>query len=191
MRIVSGRWRGRTIRPPADPRVRPTADRVREAWMSILQRDLPGARVVDLFAGSGALGLEALSRGAEHADFVELGARSLAALRANIAALGAGDAAAVHRGDALRFAQRLPPLAYDIALADPPYRLGLAPRLAAHWLAVPFAATLVVEHDAHEPLPGAPDERRYGDTVLAIYRKAQESGGRGQEAGRPAPISDT
>src|SRR5206468_3038473 len=65
VRIVAGRWRGRTIKPPADQRVRPTADRVREAWMSIVMPDLPGARVLDLFAGSGALGLEALSRGAE------------------------------------------------------------------------------------------------------------------------------
>src|ERR687883_1874952 len=98
MRIVSGRWRGRRIKAPADARVRPTADRVREAWMSILQHDLPGARVLDLFAGSGALGLEALSRGAASADFVELSGPSLRALRENAAALGAGEAAGIHRG---------------------------------------------------------------------------------------------
>lgn len=149
--------------------------------MSILQAEIPGARVLDLFAGSGALGLEALSRGAVHADFVELGARSLAALRANIAALDAGGAAGVHRGDAVRFAERLPARAYDIAFADPPYRMGLAARVAEQWLAVPFAATFVVEHDAREPLPGASDERRYGDTVLSIYR--EESGSRDQGSG--------
>ena len=83
MRIVGGRWRGHRLRPPADARVRPTADRVREAWMSILQLDLPSATVLDLFAGSGALGLEALSRGASRAEFVEIGSKSIAALREN------------------------------------------------------------------------------------------------------------
>src|SRR5512145_924534 len=142
MRIVAGRWRGRTIKAPADDRVRPTADRVREAWMSIMQPVLPGAKVVDLFAGSGALGLEALSRGAERCDFVEIGARSLAALRANIEKLGAGDAAHVVRGDALKFAQRLEAGAYDVAFADRPYVLWLAARVAEGWLSVPFAAVL-------------------------------------------------
>src|ERR687895_1489791 len=107
MRIVAGRWRGHTIKAPADDRVRPTADRVREAWMSIVHPELPGARVLDLFAGSGALGLEALSRGAASATFVELNAPSLQALEENIAALGVQDAVTVHRGDALRFAERL------------------------------------------------------------------------------------
>ena len=100
MRIVAGRWRGRTIKRPADDRVRPTADRVREAWMSIVQPELPDARVLDLFAGSGALGLEALSRGAAHCDFIEIGARSLAAIRANVDKLGAEDAVTIVRGDA-------------------------------------------------------------------------------------------
>ena len=170
MRIVSGRWRGRTIVPPADPRVRPTADKVREAWMSILQRDLPGAAVLDLFAGSGALGLEALSRGARQADFVEVSARSLAALRRNVDALGAGDDCTIHRGDAVRFIERLPAGAYDIAFADPPYRHGLAPRVVDRWLATPFAGVLAVEHDVRETLPEGGVDRRYGDTVITIYR---------------------
>ncbi len=170
MRIVAGEWRGRTIVAPADERVRPTADRVREAWMSILQNHLPGARVLDLFAGSGALGLEALSRGAEHADFVEMHPRSLTALRANIATLGAADRSAVHRADALRFVDRLAPGAYDIAFADPPYRLGMAERVAARWLEVPFAAVLSVEHARGEEMPGGGDTRRYGDSMITFYR---------------------
>ena len=80
MRIIAGRWRGRRIRPPADARVRPTADRVREAWMSIVQPYLSGARVLDLFAGSGALGLEALSRGAVSADLVEVSQAGITAI---------------------------------------------------------------------------------------------------------------
>ena len=172
MRIVGGRWRGRTIKAPADRRVRPTADRVREAWISILQRELPGARVLDLFAGSGALGLEALSRGAERADFVEISAPSLRALRENAAALGAGDAVVIHRGDALRFLDRAGPGAYDVAFADPPYALGLAERVAQRWLEVPFATVLGVEHRARDAMPPGGDTRRYGDTAITFYRVA-------------------
>src|SRR5512132_4297736 len=107
MRIVAGMWRGRRIEAPPGRDVRPTLDRVREAWMSILQHDLPGSSVLDLFAGSGALGLEALSRGAAHADFVENGARALRVLKGNIDLLGSADKADVHRADALRFAAAL------------------------------------------------------------------------------------
>src|SRR4051812_7078892 len=101
MRIVAGRWRGRRIKAPADLSVRPTADRVREAWLSIVGGWLPEARVLDLFAGSGALGLEALSRGAASVDFVELAPRSLKVLRENVRVLEADAEAHVHRADAL------------------------------------------------------------------------------------------
>ena len=167
---MSGRWRGRTIVRPADPRVRPTADKVREAWMSILQHDIPDARVLDLFAGSGALGLEALSRGAAFVDFVEISARSLEALRKNVDMLQAAGETRVHRGDALRFIERLDAGAYDVAFADPPYRLGLAARVAARWIDVPFAGVLAVEHDVRESLPDGATRRTYGDTVITIYR---------------------
>ncbi|HJR64756.1 MAG TPA: 16S rRNA (guanine(966)-N(2))-methyltransferase RsmD [Gemmatimonadaceae bacterium] len=170
MRIVAGRWRGRIIRAPADDRVRPTADRVREAWMSILQRDIPGARVLDLFAGSGALGLEALSRGAVAAEFVELHQRSLKALAGNLRTLGADSESVVHRGDAVRFIERLPIGAYDIAFADPPYGHGLAEQVVRRWLEVPFARVLTVEHAAREAMPGDGDTRPYGDTAITIFR---------------------
>src|SRR5690348_7946339 len=123
MRIVAGRWRGRRIGAPRGDDVRPTADRVREAWLSIVNPWLAGARVLDLFAGSGALGLEALSRGAEIVDFVETAPKSLAAIRANVETLEAGSAAVIHRADALRFATALSAHAYDVAFADPPYDL--------------------------------------------------------------------
>jgi 16S rRNA (guanine966-N2)-methyltransferase len=169
MRIVSGVYRGRRLVIPKDARVRPTGDRVREAWMSILGSDLVGARVLDLFAGSGALGLEMLSRGAAHADFVELNPASLTALRQNIEALGAGAETSVHRGDALRFAERVPPGAFDIAVADPPYTLDAAERLVALFRRHPFAHILSVEHPADRTLPGD-DTRRYGDTALTFCR---------------------
>jgi 16S rRNA (guanine966-N2)-methyltransferase len=171
MRIIAGEFRGRRLAAPPDRRARPTADRVREAWFSILQPNLPGARVVDLFAGSGALGLEALSRGAARVDFVEVSNASLDALRANVAALDVEDRVTIHRADALRFAEGLPPLAFDIALADPPYRSDAAARLIACFRWRPFARLLVVEHPARASLPGD-ETRRYGETALTFCRAA-------------------
>jgi 16S rRNA (guanine966-N2)-methyltransferase len=123
--------------------------------------------VLDLYAGSGALGLEALSRGAATADFVELNPPSLRALEVNIAALGVGDRARVHRGDALRFAERLAQAAYDVAFADPPYTRDDAARLVALFRRTPFARILSVEHRGGERLPGDAT-RRYGDTALTF-----------------------
>jgi 16S rRNA (guanine966-N2)-methyltransferase len=173
VRIIAGEWKGRRIATPKGGHVRPTADRVREAWMSIVQPALPGARVLDLCAGSGALGLEALSRGAQFVDFVEQDARSLRTLRENIALLGAGAKCAVHRADALAFTARerpAGPAPHDVAFADPPYRQGLAKALADRWLSAPFAAIFGVEHEAREVLPAGGDTRRYGDTSITIYR---------------------
>jgi 16S rRNA (guanine966-N2)-methyltransferase len=150
--------------------VRPTADRGREAWMSILQNDLPDATVLDLFSGSGALGLEALSRGASHATFVESAASSLVALRANIERLAASEAATVHRVDALRFLAGLREHEYDVAFADPPYRNGLAAQVAECWRETQFSRILALEHGADEAMPLDGDTRRYGDTALTFYR---------------------
>lgn len=170
MRIIAGRWRGRTLKAPRDARVRPTSDRAREAWMSIVHPLLPGARVLDLYAGSGALGLEALSRGAAFVDFVELAPASLRAIRENATMLGALPQMRIHRAEALRFAQKLPAGAYDVAFADPPYNLGMAPRLAAQWLRVPYAHVLGIEHDTHEALPEGGETRVYGGTAVTLYR---------------------
>lgn len=135
--------------------------------MSILGDALPGARVLDLFAGSGALGLEALSRGAASVDFVEIAPRSLAALRRNIDALGAGAQVTVRRADALRYVARLAPNAYDIALADPPYSLEAAEELVRLFRAAPFARILAVEHPADRAVAGD-DDRHYGDTTITF-----------------------
>jgi 16S rRNA (guanine966-N2)-methyltransferase len=170
VRIVAGEWRGRRIKAPDDDRVRPTADRVREAWMSIVAPWLPEARVLDLYAGSGALGLEALSRGAAVADLVEIAPACLRCIADNARTLEAGDRAVVHRTDALRYVAALEPHAYDIAFADPPYGHHLATRVAEAWLAVPFADILGVEHRKDESLPGPGSRRVYGDTVITIYR---------------------
>jgi 16S rRNA (guanine966-N2)-methyltransferase len=169
VRIVAGEFGGRRLVVPRDGRVRPTADRVREAWMSILGPELDGARVLDLFAGSGALGLEALSRGAASATFVETAPASLEALRANIAALDVASRVSVHRGDALRFAQGLVGGAYDVAFADPPYRTDAADRLVALFRERPFARILSVEHPADRRVEGD-ETRRYGDTAVTFCR---------------------
>ncbi|MEO8089566.1 MAG: 16S rRNA (guanine(966)-N(2))-methyltransferase RsmD [Gemmatimonadales bacterium] len=166
MRIVAGRFGGRRLVMPKDARVRPTADRVREAWMSILGSELAGARVLDLFAGSGALGLEALSRGAKSVTFVELNPPSLKSLKENIAALGAEEATTVHRGDAIRFTERLPASAFDLVLADPPYTVDHASKLVALFRRTPFGRILSVEHSSTLELEG--DTRRYGDTAITF-----------------------
>jgi 16S rRNA (guanine966-N2)-methyltransferase len=170
MRIVAGEWGGRRIQAPPGRATRPTTDRVREAWMSAVAAELPGARVLDLFAGSGALGLEALSRGAASATFVENAPAALMALSANLASLGAGGRAQVVRTDAVRFVEALPAGAFDVAFADPPYGKGFAAALLNAFAAAPFAALLCVEHGRGEELPPLPDlrTRRYGDTCLTF-----------------------
>ncbi len=167
IRIIAGDFKGRRLKTPATERVRPTADRVREAWFSIIQRSIRGARVLDLFAGSGALGLEALSRGAATADFVEVHRRSLSALQANIRSLAVADRAVIHRQDALKFAERLQPGQYDVAFADPPYVSEQAARLVALFRVTPFARVVSIEHPADQPIPGD-DTRRYGDTAVTF-----------------------
>ncbi len=173
MRIVAGRWKGHTIQAPPGRDTRPTTDRVREAWMSALLPWLADASVLDLFAGSGALGLEALSRGAAHATFVEIAQGPLKALRANIARLGAADDCTIVRDDAMHYLRRLhgegpAGRAFDIALADPPYDRPYARELAESFAARPFADWLWLEHRARDRLPEFPGARtrRYGDTAL-------------------------
>ena len=173
LRIVAGRWRGRRISAPKGLAVRPTLDRVREAWMSILQLDIPDARVLDLYAGSGALGLEALSRGARSADFVEKDPRSLRALEENIVSLDAKDLATVHRKSALSFVGALEASAYDISFADPPYAGGEAIRLAERWKEVPFTRVLGIEHSAREEMPAGGETRKYGSTAITFYRSEE------------------
>ena len=167
IRVIAGEFRSRRLKTPAGDKTRPTAERVREAWFSILQRPVRAARVVDLFAGSGALGLEALSRGATTADFVETHRAALAALKANIAALKVTDRTTIHRVDALKFAGALRPGQYDVAFADPPYDSDAPARLVALFRVTPFARVLSIEHAADHLIPGD-DTRRYGDTAVTF-----------------------
>jgi len=170
-RIIGGAHAGRDLTSPADRRVRPTAEPVRGALLDALDPDLPGARVLDLFAGTGALGLEAISRGAARADFVEFRPASLHALRANVAALRVTSRTRVFKRDAMAFAAALPPAAYDVAFADPPYTAPvLLERLIAVWRERRFARVLAVEHARAHVLPAGAWHRSFEETTVTIYR---------------------
>lgn len=169
MRIVGGKWKGRTLVSPAGP-VRPTTEELRDAWLRLLTKDLDGIRVLDLFAGSGALGLEALSRGARYADFVENHPSALHALKANVAALRLKDRARIFKQDAIAYVRRLPAARYDIAFADPPYGSREANLLVEQWQQVPFARILGVEHAVDHELPRGGERIRVGDGVVTVYR---------------------
>ena len=133
--------------------MRPTAEHVRAAMLDLLAADLPKARVLDLFAGTGALGLEALSRGALSADFVEFRPSSLHALRANIALLRMRERTRVFKRDAIPFAAALTPDSYDIAFVDPPYESRMLDRVIDTWRERGFSRILAVEHATTHELP--------------------------------------
>ena len=182
MRIAGGEWCGRTLKVPPGDAVRPTQDRVRGALFSMIQAEIAGASFLDLFAGAGSVGLEALSRGAARATFVESNPRHAACLAANASALGAGVRAEVVRADAFAWpAAGGRGRAFDVAFADPPYALvaerGYAPLLAAlaeFGVVRPgglFIAEMATRQRAAEhPLWELCRDRAYGQTRLAVYR---------------------
>ena len=150
--------------------MRPTGEAVRVEALKLVREPLQNARVLDLFAGSGALGLEALSRGAAAADFVESHPSALHALKANVAAVRARDRTRIFKRDAVVFMEQLEADAYDLAFADPPYASALASRVARRWLEVPFARVLVIEHALGRALPGGGEEHAIGESVLSVFR---------------------
>ena len=195
LRVTGGELRGRRIRVPRGSAVRPTADRVREALFARLG-DLAGARVLDLFGGSGALGIEALSRGAARAVFVERAGPVAAVLRRNLDELGVLERSHIAHGDAPGVVRRLAGAGerFDLALVDPPYAepettLRALRALATSGILAP-RATVVVEASRHAAPPRVEglepvDERRYGDTVIHRFEAAAEAGlSPGSAAGR-------
>ena len=183
MRIIAGRFRGRRLTPvgkgDAGAHLRPTADRVRESLFNVLAAygGLDGARVLDLFAGTGALGLEALSRGAAHVTFVESGRVAQGLIRRNVELTGSRAQTALLRADATRPGHN-PGQAFDLVFLDPPYGKGLGERAlaaakAGGWIA-PGALAVCEEGAAMPPPPGCTtlDERRYGDTWITILECA-------------------
>jgi 16S rRNA (guanine966-N2)-methyltransferase len=178
MRVVGGEARGRRFDAPPGRTTRPTSDRVREAIFTVLgslpagaEVPIAGATVIDLFAGSGAFGIEALSRGAAGATFVDRDRQSVATIRANLAALRLDERATVVAADALRWLGRATPV--DLVLCDPPYAFVQWPELLS--LLVPVAGVAVVETGA--PLDLGPEwevlrEKQYGGTVVVVARPA-------------------
>jgi len=176
--VTGGTWAGRRLRAPRGGAVRPTSDRVRESLFARL-RDLSGARVLDLYAGTGALGIEALSRGAAAAVFVERARPALACLEANLESLAAGARARVLRADVRAGLARLARegARFELVLVDPPYGAADAAQALADVARLALlapAGTLVLETSRRHPpgrVPGLAlaDERRYGDTLVARY----------------------
>lgn len=178
MRIIGGRWRNTRLPVPTLPGLRPSSDRVRETLFNWLMPKLGGARVLDVFAGSGALGLEAVSRGAAQATLVERDARLAGNLRAAVEKLQAADHVQVVQADALGWLQNAPAAAADIVFVDPPFADGLweavLAQLPRH---LADGAWLYVESPAgHVPaLPGEWMLHREGGTRevrFALYRRA-------------------
>ena len=184
MRVVGGRLRGRTLAGPKSQAIRPTADRLRESLFNILVHayddPVTGARVLDLFAGTGALGIEALSRGAAFALFVDDGAEARALLRENVAALGLGGVSRIFRRDATKLGLAHPVEPFSLAFLDPPYGHGraesaLASARAGGWFT---ADALIIVEEAAKSRFATPegftelDRRRYDDTEFIILRLA-------------------
>jgi 16S rRNA (guanine(966)-N(2))-methyltransferase RsmD len=185
MRVVAGTYGGRTLTAPKGDHARPTSDRVKESLFAILRADLQDAVVLDLYAGSGALGLEALSRGARHATFVDRNPKSIAAVRANLRALGVpAEAASVVRSTVMAWLNGRSPAeaACDLVLLDPPYDTpdaSAAMQTLGDHAALADDVTVVVEHarsadiaDVYGRLERTRTQR-YGDTSLSFFRRRQ------------------
>lgn len=181
LRIIGGTARGRRLKGPPQGTARPTSDRVREALFNILAPRLGGSRFLDIFAGTGAVGLEALSRGAVHVVFVEMHPRVGAVLRANLVASGLGTKGEVRLGS---FERVLKDLAvekkrFDLVFIDPPYRRGLEDAgllaVARYKLLYPGGLVVAESDTAYPPSSEITDlslwrRNRYGDTTLSFYR---------------------
>jgi 16S rRNA (guanine(966)-N(2))-methyltransferase RsmD len=177
MRIVAGTARGRRLAAPAGSDTRPTSDKVRESVFNVLGQFFEGGSVLDLYAGTGALALEALSRGFERATCVEADRRAAEVIERNAAACGFADRLEVLRLPVERAAQRLAPESFSLAFVDPPYAVGPETALAILGRLLAAGGAAVAEHDARRP----PDERygslalvdrrKFGTTGISIYRR--------------------
>ncbi|MEA4919507.1 MAG: 16S rRNA (guanine(966)-N(2))-methyltransferase RsmD [Clostridiaceae bacterium] len=184
MRIISGSLRGKRLEPPKGMTTRPTTDRVKEALFSIIQFDIEGARVLDLFAGSGQLGLEALSRGAESCDFAEHDRNAAAAVAENISACGIpGEKARLHRADSFAFLSGQKPASFDIVLLDPPYGGDLLRRaleLLCRFDILTENGIIICEKDPNDVIEPLPDglaltkEYKYGQIMLCKIIKGEK-----------------
>lgn len=188
MRVIAGTHRGRRLHGPKGGALRPTADRVKEALFSILSSRVAGSRFLDLYAGTGAIGIEALSRGAQHVTFVESDRTALRLLRTNLLLCGLTTAAEIHACAVGSFLTNpgKGALPYNIVFADPPYGQDQLERL---WPVLADSATIapeavvVVEHSSRTAVPSTKgrlsllQQYRYGDTMLSVYTRATGDSG--------------
>ncbi len=170
MRIVGGTFAGRDLTSPSDRRVRPTAEHMRSALLELLEPELAGARILDLYAGTGALGIEAISRGALSCDFVEWRPTSLWALKSNINRFKLKSRTRVFKHDAIHFAEAVEPGRYDVAFCDPPYESRQLDWVIRIWEEKRFARVLAVEHAVTHLLPPGHSTITSGGTRFTIYR---------------------
>lgn len=179
MRIVAGIWKGRALKSPSWEGLRPTSDRLRETLFNILAPSIAGARVLDGYAGTGAIGIEALSRGAGRVTFVERDPRAIKLIEANLAALGGADDRAIIRADFMSAAGRLVGESFDLIIVDPPYAHDSAAQALA--AAVPLAGPstrVIVEHAARLRPPAAVEGLQLrrtvkaGDSALSFYDRS-------------------
>lgn len=176
IRVISGTARGRKLKVPKGKSVRPTQDRIREAIYNMLGEQVAGARVLDLYSGSGALGIEALSRGAAGALFVDNDPRCIAVIKENLDK--AGLTGTVRKGNVRAIIKNMAGKKFDLVFADPPYGKDLARNLLSQlskYSILPFCSVVVIEHSNREAVEQTPEwrrikERRYGDTVISVYR---------------------
>ena len=182
MRIIAGEFRGRKIKQPESAEVRPTKDRIRESVFNMIAELVPDCRVLDLFAGSGAYGLEALSRGAREAVFVEKGKENSEVIKENIRTLDVGDRSKVITSDVFRILEGLKgeKEAFDLVFVDPPYSKNMAKKTLLkvnHYDILNHSGLLIIEHHKNEPLPGSEGdvsilkEKTYGNIIISVYSK--------------------
>ena len=175
MRILKGKHAGRDLTSPGRS-VRPTPEAVRDTCLSLVGKEINGARFLDLFAGSGAVGLEAFSRGARYVDFVENGPAALHSLKANVAALRATKRCRIFKKDALPWIRSLEEGAYGIAFVDAPYGSKKLDRVIEYWRETPFADILILEH--HKEHEIGMEGKRYdfeGATRITLLRKGAKA----------------
>ena len=177
MRVIAGRLRNRRLLSPRNRSIRPVMDGVKEYIFNVIRERVEGAEVCDLFAGSGSLGIEALSRGAAHATFVDLASESARIIGANLEALGIAADASVVREDAFRFARRPPARPYDVVFCDPPYGFAGTEKIIGDLIAgvVSPGGIVVVEHEAELSLPERIGpflrlrQRSFGRTTISMF----------------------
>jgi 16S rRNA (guanine966-N2)-methyltransferase len=184
MRIISGKFKGHKLASFDEDHIRPTTDRVKESLFNIIASRLEDSRVLDLYSGTGSLGLEALSRGAKSVDMVEVNPRSIQIIRKNLGILRVEDEVRIHKDEAIRYLQKYAGQPYDVLLIDPPFPLKICEKTleaVSSSAAADKSSIIIIEHSRHEPLSDAiktltrVDSRSYGDKLLAFYEKGENA----------------